>query len=136
MVAHCRNTRSLPCTPWSKRISWLLKVVVMVSSSSFSYFALNNKIKWIIMNLSPKAFSQTLIYNKIFKVQMRKKQTTWRNLTAKVKTKECIRISSVIPFARFNKSILRYDTKIIKLYQNVPRKIYSWHHSQWIIAKV
>ena len=72
---------SLPCTPWSKRISWLLKLVVMVNSSSFSYFALNNKIKWIIMNLSPKAFSQTFdIHNKIFKVQNAQKHTTWRNL--------------------------------------------------------
>ena len=68
---------SLPCTPWSKRISWLLKLVVMVPSSSFSYFALNNKIKWIIMNLSPKAFSQSFdIQNKIFKVQNAQKNTS------------------------------------------------------------
>ena len=33
-------------------------------------------------------------------------------------SKECIRISSVVPFARFDKSILRYDTILIKLYQN------------------
>ena len=58
---------------------------------------------------------------------MRKRQTTWRNLTAKVKTKECIRISSVIPFARFDKSILRYDTTN---HQIVSKRIISENYTE------